>query len=172
MNTLSINTPQPSFKGVIVSPNLTNAKRPLTYLTLRVVPNKKTESIKISNLTILIKAATEAADNITAFFSQIKSIQNLEPAFLLITKAGKQRMVSLQTMIRSVVSHLGLKGEDRKCVSEILKHKNYIIEETSKPDEYKIIFGTEPLVEIDKINIFPPAHTGAKNALEFNPPTA
>lgn len=164
MNALSINTPQPSFKGVIVSPNLATAKRPLTYLTLRVVPNREARGIKIDTRTI----QSEAADNITTFFSQLNSIKDLEPAFLIIRKAGKQRMVSLKTMIRSVVSNLGLRGKDKKFVSELVRNKTYTIEETSNPNEYKIIFGTEPLVEINKINIFPPAHTGAKNALAFN----
>lgn len=171
MNTLSINSPQPSFKGVIVSPNLATAKRPLEYLTLRVVPNKKTEGIKIGKLSILKKSAREAADNITRFFSQIKSIKDLELAFLPITKTGKQRMVSLKTMIRSVVSNLGLKGEDKKFVSELMKQQAYTIEETSKRNEYKIIFGTEPLVEIDKIKIFHTPPPKIQEALAFNTAT-
>ncbi len=164
MNT-PINTPQPSFKGVLVSPDLAVAKRPLTYLTLRVVPNSKTRGIKIGERNF----QSEAADNITAFFSQMNSIKDLEPAFLIIRKAGKQRMVSLKTMIRSAVSKLGLKGGDKKCLSDMVKHQAYTIEETSKPNEYKIIFGTEPLVSIDKIHLLPPNHIGAKDALAFQP---
>lgn len=164
MNTLSINTPQPSFKGVIVSPDLAVAKRPLTYITLRVVPNSKTKGIKIGTRTI----QSEAANNITSFFSSMNSIKDLEPTLMLIKKGGKQRLVSLQTMIRSVFSKLGLKGVDKKCISELVKHQGYTIEETSKRNEYKIIFGDEPLVSINKIHVFPPSHTGAQNALAFN----
>lgn len=153
MNTLSMNNPQPSFKGVRIYSDVNIAKRPISCFTLHIIPNRYFSGIMIGDKAV----ASEAANKMAGLFSNIGTIQDLNKnSYYTETKAGKTWQVSLQTLIEKIIRQADLKRKDRSRILELVRNNELRVEKIpfKRGDQYKIRFGKDDELAVDRIEFF------------------
>lgn len=125
MNTLSINSPQPSFKGVIIYPNITEAKRPLTSFVLHVVPDSDIKGIQTGSKVL----DSDAADYMTKLFAN----QNFTNKLWLNPYTHW-----FKKLINKVIHQSGLEYADKDDLFKFINNKRMSVKSTPREGEYKL----------------------------------
>lgn len=127
MNTLSINSPQPSFKGVRIYPDVNTLRRKATPLVFQIVPNSDFKGIEIGDR--LIKS--DAANTMTKLFAdtEFKNQLWLNP----FTRRFRK-------LINRIINQIGLRSLDKEFLFDFIKDKKMTVETTSRPDDFRLKF--------------------------------
>lgn len=139
MNTLSMNSPQLSFKGIIITPDNSIVQRPLTYVMLHIVPDSATRGVKVGNRT----TSSNAADQLTQLFLSADSLRHINQDYISVTKLGKSRFIKIRERINQLINQINLKPFNKNEILQFMKNKKLAIRRTNNPNEYKLIFGDD-----------------------------
>lgn len=127
MNTLSINSPQPSFKGVRIYPDAAALRRKASSLIFQIVPDSEFRGIQMGNEVF----RSEFADTMTKLFAddEFKKRLWLNPF-----------TAKFRALINEVIEEASLELRDVKFLLEFIKDKKMTVEATSRPDNFRITF--------------------------------
>jgi hypothetical protein len=146
MNTLSINTPQPAFKGVKITSNFTHVKRPFTYIKFRIVPDSDVKGIRIGKRTLL----SSMADTITHRFSDVASFKQTDKNSIIINNTNDFSNFNLRAFLKIMVSYeAGFRPNETEKMLEFMENQKLTVQRTNNSTGFDILVGKDLIHELE-----------------------
>lgn len=142
MNTLSINNPQPSFKGVRITPDVTLGERPFEKVVFSFVPNYILKGIQMGGT----RVKSETVEQLTELL--VDTISFHQPGqHSLVTRSMKDpskfSFIRLRKFINKIINELGLEHYDKDDLFKFLKKTKMTVQKPRGQDTVEVVFSSE-----------------------------